>query len=121
VPLLGDPLLFVAIVAALILASVGFGLVISVIADSELQAVQLALLLLLASVFFAGFVTPADAIRADIRALTHALPVTNAVTPLHDVMLFGARTAGNELALLGATGVALVPLLTLLLRRAWST
>ena len=56
VPFLGDPLLFAGVVALLVLASIGLGLFISVISDSERQAVQLSLLVLLASVFFSGFV-----------------------------------------------------------------
>ena len=45
-------------IALLLLASLGLGLLIAVVSDSERQAVQLSLLVLLASVFFSGFVLP---------------------------------------------------------------
>ena len=47
-------------IALLLLASLGLGLLIAVISDSERQAVQLSLLVLLASVFFSGFVLAID-------------------------------------------------------------
>src|SRR5688500_19920217 len=56
VPLLGGVLPFVGIVLLLTFASLGVGLLISLVADSERQAVQLSMLVLLASVFFSGFV-----------------------------------------------------------------
>ena len=43
-------------IALLLVASLGLGLFIAVVSDSERQAVQLSLLVLLASVFFSGFV-----------------------------------------------------------------
>ena len=61
---------------SVLLASLGLGLLISVVSDSERQAVQLSLLVLLASVFFSGFVlaidefTPAGP-RADLPAAGH--------------------------------------------------
>ena len=45
-------------IGLLLLASLGLGLLIAVVSDSERQAVQLSLLVLLASVFFSGFVLP---------------------------------------------------------------
>ena len=54
--MLGDPSLLAGVIALVILASLGLGLLISVISDSERQAVQLSLLSLLASVFLSGFV-----------------------------------------------------------------
>ena len=48
------------VVALLSFASLGLGLLISTIVDSERQAVQLSMLVLLASVFFSGFVLPLD-------------------------------------------------------------
>ena len=57
IPMLGDPVAAGrCAIALLLLASLGIGLLIAVISDSERQAVQLSLLLLLASVFFSGFV-----------------------------------------------------------------
>ena len=48
IPMLGDPGLLAAAIGLVLLASLGIGLVIAVVSDSERQAVQLSLLLLLA-------------------------------------------------------------------------
>ena len=58
VPLPGSIGLLIGIVMLLTFASLGFGLLISLVADSERQAVQLSMLMLLASVFFSGFILP---------------------------------------------------------------
>ena len=50
--MLGSVWLIAAVITLLVLASLGIGLIISIVSDSERQAVQLAMLLLLASVFF---------------------------------------------------------------------
>ncbi len=120
VPLLGDPVLFVAIVAALVFASLGLGLLISVVADSERQAVQLSLLVLLASVFFSGFVLPVAEFRPEVQAFSYALPVTNGIRLLQDVMLRGTTYVLWQLGVLVAVGIALLVLTTLLLRRSMS-
>ena len=69
VPMLGSAWAVAAVIALLVFASLGLGLIISVVSDSERQAVQLALLLLLASVFFSGFVLPVDQFREGVQLL----------------------------------------------------
>ena len=118
VPFLGDPWLLAAVVALLVFASLGIGLLISVIADSERQAVQLSLLVLLASVFFSGFVLPVDEFRAGLQIGSYSLPVTHGIRLLQDVMLRGTTQAWWQLAVLGGLGVILFALTSLLLRRA---
>ena len=76
VPMLGGWLAFVGIVLLLTFASLGIGLLISLVADSERQAVQLSMILLLASVFFSGFVLPVTDFADWARYLAYALPVT---------------------------------------------
>ena len=56
VPMLGSLWLIAGVLGLLLLASLGLGLLISLVSDSERQAVQLSLLVLLASMFFSGFV-----------------------------------------------------------------
>lgn len=121
IPILGPPALITATIALFLLASIGVGLVIAVIADSERQAVQLSLLVLLAAVFFSGFVLGIDEFTAPVRALAYFLPVTHGIVLLQDLMLRGAT---NALWQLGALG--LIVLVTLfvswsLMRRAMTT
>jgi ABC-2 type transport system permease protein len=92
IPLLGDPVSLAAAIALLLLASLGIGLVVAVISDSERQAVQLSLLLLLASVFFSGFVVAISEFAEPIRILAYALPVTHGIRLIQDIMLRGSTT-----------------------------
>lgn len=117
VPQLGDPLLFVGTLALLTFASLGVGLLISVVAGSERQAVQLSLLVLLASVFFSGFVLPVNEFSPPVRAVSYSLPVTHGISLLTDVMLRGGTLAWWQLGTLAGIGVVLFFLTTLLLRR----
>ena len=117
VPLLGPPIWVAIVIGLLVFASLGIGLIISVISDSERQAVQIALLLLLASVFFSGFVLPVDQFRDGVQFLAYAMPVTHGIRLLQDFMLRGTTTAEWQLIVLGALGLIFLLLNVVLLRR----
>ena len=92
VPMLGDPRLLAGTVALVLVASLGLGLAIAVISDSERQAVQLSLLVLLASVFFSGFVLSISEFSPLVRSFAYALPVTHGIRLMQDIMLRGTST-----------------------------
>ena len=117
VPIRGDPVLIAAVVGLLVFASLGMGLLISVIADSERQAVQLALLLLLASVFFSGFVLPINEFREGVQYAAYVLPVTHGIRLLQDLMLRGSTEAWWQLGVLAVLGIVLLILTVIALRR----
>lgn len=117
VPLLGNVWLIVLVIALLIAASLGMGLIISVVSDSERQAVQLCLLLLLASVFFSGFVLPVHEFREGVQYAAYALPVTHGIRLLQDLMLRGDTTSWWQLGVLGALAGGFLILTVVLLRR----
>jgi ABC-2 type transport system permease protein len=100
IPMLGDPVALAGAIGLVLLASLGIGLLIAVISDSERQAVQLSLLLLLASVFFSGFVIAISEFTAPVRALAYLLPVTHGIRLMQDIMLRGATTQQWEYAAL---------------------
>jgi ABC-2 type transport system permease protein len=118
VPMLGSPWLIAGVIGLIIFASLGIGLLISVVSDSERQAVQLALLLLLASVFFSGFVLPVHEFREGVQIAAYALPVTHGIRLLQDLMLRGDTTAWWEAGVLAGIGIAMLLLTVVLLRRA---
>jgi ABC-2 type transport system permease protein len=117
VPMLGPVALVAAIIALLTFASLGVGLLISVVADSERQAVQLSLLVLLASVFFSGFVLPVEEFSPAVQVFSYSLPVTHGIHLLQDTMLRGGTYAWWQMTTLAAIGIVLFVLTTLLLRR----
>jgi ABC-2 type transport system permease protein len=98
--MLGDPVVLAGTIALVLLASLGIGLLIAVISDSERQAVQLSLLLLLASVFFSGFVIAISEFTEPVRALAFLLPVTHGIRLMQDIMLRGGTTQNWEFAAL---------------------
>ncbi|MBA3307679.1 MAG: ABC transporter permease [Chloroflexi bacterium] len=116
-PLLGSPLVLAGVIALVVFASLGLGLLISVVSDSERQAVQLSLLVLLASVFFSGIVLPVEDFRFEVRVLAYGLPVTHGITLLQQVMLRGTITTEWQVAVLTGSGIVLLLLTACLLRR----
>jgi ABC-2 type transport system permease protein len=96
-------------------------LVIAMVADSDRQAVQLSLLVLLAAVFFSGFVLGIDEFTAPVRALAYALPVTHGIVLLQDLMLRGATNAAWEIGALGLIALLTLFLSWALLRRSMTT
>ena len=107
IPMLASPALVALILAGLVAASLSMGLAIAVVSDSERQAVQLALLVLLASVFFSGFVLAVDQFLPFAQAFAYLLPVTHGVRLLQDLMLRGGTNAWWELGALVALWLAL--------------
>jgi ABC-2 type transport system permease protein len=117
VPMLGSAWVFALIIVLLVFASLGAGLLISVVSDSERQAVQLSLLLLLASVFFSGFVLPVHEFAWFLQIVAYALPVTHGIRLLQDEMLRGTIVAWWQLGILAVIGLVLLVLTAILLRR----
>jgi len=121
VSLLGSIGLFVGIVLLLTFASLGFGLLISLVADSERQAVQLSMLVLLASVFFSGFVLPVTDFAPWMNYIAYALPVTHGIALLQALMLRGALIDPWMLGALFGIGVVLYVGSLMRLRRVLRT
>lgn len=117
VPMLGGWPAFLGIVLLLTFASLGVGLLISLIADSERQAVQLSMILLLASVFFSGFVLPVSDFATWTQYIAYALPVTSGIALLQDLMLRGELLQAPLAGLLAAIGLVLYVFSLFRLRR----
>lgn len=117
VPMLGSVAAIALVIGLLLVASLGLGLLISVISDSERQAVQLSLLLLLASMFFSGFVLRIEEFQPAVQVLAYALPVTHGVALLQDLMVTGSVSHPWQIAALAVIGVLVLALSWLRLRR----
>lgn len=117
VPVLGGPADVALVVGLLLVSSLGLGLLISVISDSERQAVQLSLLTLLASMFFSGFILRTEEFQPLVQSATNLLPVTHGIALLQQTMLTGSISEPWQLLALGGIGAVVLALSWLLLRR----
>lgn len=106
VPHRGDTTWIVVGVAGLLAASISAGLLLSLVAQTDTQAVQFSMLVLLAGLFFGGFLLDLDAFDYPVRAIAWAMPVTYGVRILRDVMLRGdGANPADLLGLLATTAV----------------
>jgi ABC-2 type transport system permease protein len=80
---------FTVVVALVILASLGLGFALSGLARSDSQAVQYAMVVLLVSIFFTGFVLPLDQLTAPVRYVSYLVPGTYGIAALQDVVFRG--------------------------------
>jgi ABC-2 type transport system permease protein len=117
VPVFGPPAGLVAAILLLTIAAVGIGLVVSMISSSEQQAAQIAMLILIASVFFSGFLVALDTIQWPVRIVSYLLPATYAIRTLDDVMLRGILHTPFDLGILAAFAVFFFGASVLLFRR----
>jgi ABC-2 type transport system permease protein len=121
IPILGPPVLITLTIALFLLASIGVGLLVAVLSDSERQAVQLSLLVLLAAVFFSGFVLAIDQFSPPVKAIAYLLPVTHGITLLQDLMLRGTTNAGWEIGALAAIAFVTLFVSWVLMRHSMRT
>ncbi len=117
VPQLGQWGDYVLVVLAVLLASIGIGFNISLSARSDSQAIQLGMLMLLASIFFSGFFLPLYRLAAPVRILSWLLPATYGTVLLQNVMLRGQSPPALLLLILVAFGTLLLLLAWVRLRR----
>jgi len=109
--------LFAAALLLLIVASLSFGFFISAVSNSESQAVQFSMLVLLASVFFGGFFLGFESLAPYVRVVSYILPVTYGIRALQAVMLRGEQPPIWTLAALGGMALLLFIVSTGLFRR----
>lgn len=118
VPIVGSYAWVAGLIALLIFSSLGIGFLASQLSSSVQQAAQIAMLILLASVFFGGFAFSLDRIEWPVRAISYALPATYGIRSLQDVMLRGFDPALTDVAVLAGSAAVLFVLNVLVLRRS---
>ena len=125
VPMNGNWIAYWIVITALLFASLGVGFLISAIVETDSQAVQYSMIVLLSSVFFSGFFISIEALLPAVRTVSWMLPATYAILLLQDIMLRGSTgdffllTRDPYLiARLLAYGVALFTIAWLFFRRS---
>lgn len=89
VPMLGDWGQYALVLFALLCASLSLGFFVSLSARTDSQAIQSAMVILLASIFFSGFFLALYRLWEPVQVVSWALPVTYGINLLQSVMLRG--------------------------------
>jgi ABC-2 type transport system permease protein len=118
VPITGRLVHYGGVVLLLVLASLGIGLIISLLSTTTSQVVQYAMITLLASVFFSGFFLGLEMLWRPVRVLSWFLPATFAIRSLRTVMLRGQAPSTLSIGALAAMAGVTLAGAWLLLRRA---
>ena len=117
VPYEGEIAAGVLTLGLVLLASLGLGLLTSLFARTETQAVQFAMLTLLAGLFFSGFLLPLEDLAYPVRAVAWLLPVTFGIRMLHDIMFRGLEPDTLDVVGLALQVIVYGGLATIVLRR----
>jgi ABC-2 type transport system permease protein len=105
VPMVGSWAVVLTTIALLLLASTGLGFLLALVAGSDSEAVQYAMLVLLASIFFSGFLLSLERFHPVLVWIARLLPVTSGVVLLRDAMLRGQLIQPLYLPLLALLAV----------------
>ena len=117
VPFSGEVAWFAAMVVGVLLASLSLGMVLSSISQTESQAVQFAMLTLLAALFFSGFVLGLDSLTYPVKLISWTLPVTYGIRSFQTVMLLGQAPSTQDIVGLSVLVVVYGSIAALALRR----
>jgi ABC-2 type transport system permease protein len=117
IPLLGHWQDYAIAVIILLFTSLGVGFLISLISETDTQAVQYSMLLLLASIFFSGFFLDLRLMWEPIKVLAWSLPATYGIRMLQDIMLRGAAVPTQIFQGIALIGIALFLIDWFLLKR----
>ncbi len=112
VPMAGSLLDTYIITLVFIVASLALGLLISTVASTQFQAMQLAFFILLPSIILSGFIFPFAGMPRAAQILAEVLPLTHFIRLIRGVMLRGAslQELSGELLVLGGFIVVLMTL-----------
>jgi ABC-2 type transport system permease protein len=112
VPIQGSILLLYGITLAFIIGSLGLGLLLSTLARTQTQAMQLGFFFLLPNILLSGFMFPREAMPAPARWLGNTIPLTYYLRVLRGILLKGAGLSAlwPDAAILTGFAVLLVAL-----------
>lgn len=111
VPIHGSVLLLVTLTTSYLFVNLALGMLISVKANSQMEALQLAMSIMLPSIFLSGYIFPRENMPAFFYGLSHFVPATYIIDTFRGVILRGAGFAElwpNTLVLFGMGVVVLL-------------
>jgi ABC-2 type transport system permease protein len=122
-PMRGSWPVLLGVVSLFLVGALGFGLLISSIADTQQVAFQLALLTsFLPTLMLSGFICPISSMPVFLQWVTHIVPARYFLVALRGIVLKGVGPAvfWDDLVALGLFAVVILGLASLRLRRQWA-
>ena len=90
IPFTGDPAAFLLVISVFILTNLMLGYLISTVAKTQMQAMQMTFFIFLPSILLSGFMFPFRAMPGWARAVGEAIPNTHFLRMVREIMLKGA-------------------------------
>lgn len=90
VPIHGDALLLVVLVTCYLFVNLTIGVLISTKANSQAEAMQLAMITMLPSIFLSGYIFPRDNMPLIFQTISYFIPATYMINITRGVILRGA-------------------------------
>jgi ABC-2 type transport system permease protein len=122
-PMRGSWLVLLGVVSLFLVGALGFGLLISSIAETQQVAFQLALLTsFLPTLMLSGFIFPISSMPVFLQFVTHIVPARYFLVALRDIVLKGVGPSvfWEDLVALAIFAVAILGLASLRMRRQWA-
>jgi ABC transporter DrrB family efflux protein len=119
VPIAGSVALLAAFSVPFLFTSLGLGLLVSTFATTQIQAIQLAFLIVLPSVLLSGFIFPQETMPLPIYIIAQGIPLTYYICILRGIILRGAGfyDLWQWAAILAVMGVAVLTISALRFRK----
>lgn len=110
IPIMGSLVLLYSLALVFIVASLGVGLLISTVARSQVQAMQLSFFFMLPNILLSGYIFPRAAMPVPAQWVGAALPLTWFLDILRGVLLkgVGMRDLWTQLGVLSASALVLL-------------
>ncbi|WP_170530227.1 ABC transporter permease [Ruegeria arenilitoris] len=116
VPINGGMIPLLVVTLLFIIASLSLGLVISTLAQNQLQSMQMTIFVLLPSILMSGFMFPFDGMPKPVQVIAQVLPATHFMEMIRGVVLRDATLYALRGDILWMIGFAVLGMLAATLR-----
>lgn len=119
VPVKGSILLLLALAFLFLMAALGFGMFVSTVAKTQLQAMQISVIIILPSVLLSGFMFPRESMPKIIQAIGYVLPLTYFIQILRGIILkgIGLTYLWKDVAMLSVFAVGILTLAVIRMKK----
>lgn len=115
VPIHGSIPLLLALAGLGLMTSLGLGLLISTVSNTQQEAMLLSYFIMLPSIFLSGFIFPREAMPQALQLLSYGVPLTYFLIIVRSIILkgVGLELLASEVAIMAVFGVSILGLAAL--------